>query len=429
MSFSDLLPPFDQRGMDLSLDRMVRALEVLNHPCAQVPAVQVVGTNGKGSIASFVHSGLIAAGLRSGLTISPHLVEWTERIRVNHAQISVEALRRRLKDLQPVAAEQQLTPFELLITAALEHFASQQVDWLVLEAGLGGRLDATTAHPNRPLLAVASIGLDHCEHLGNSLTAVAQEKAAAIQQGAVVISGPQPQEVVRVFSDHAQAMKAQLHWVAPLDSTWSLGLQGDHQRSNAAVAKAVLEHIQGMGWPGDASSIRAGLADAHWPGRLQSVTWRSHGLWIDGAHNPPAAEVLHHERRRWPGAEQGVTWILAIQAHKDAPAMLHTLLTAKDQCWIVPVPGHRSWTRSMLLERNPGWSHQLQELPETAAHPSESHSCDQNPVLRVLEQLERQGWPAAMPVIAGSLYLIGDLLASGALHSLPSHEVHERTDR
>ena len=118
MSFSDLLPPFEQRGMDLSLDRMQRALKALGHPCGSVPAVQVVGTNGKGSIASFVHSGLVHAGISTGLTTSPHLVDWTERIRVGSTQISRQELRQRLEALQPLAQSEALTPFELLITAA-----------------------------------------------------------------------------------------------------------------------------------------------------------------------------------------------------------------------------------------------------------------------------------------------------------------------
>ena len=410
MSFSDLLPPFDQRGMDLSLDRMMRALDALGHPCGSVPAVQVVGTNGKGSIASFIHSGLVASGIRAGLTTSPHLVDWTERIRVDHCAISSHALRERLEALQPLALRERLTPFELLITAALVHCAAEQVEWLVLEAGLGGRLDATTAHPCRPLLAVASIGLDHCEHLGGTLAAVAGEKAAAIQPGSVVISAPQAPEVAAVLVERATAMEAELCWVEPLSSDWVLGLEGVWQRSNAAVAKAVLERIQAMGWPVDGGSIRAGLASTHWPGRLQRMAWQQHTVLLDGAHNPPAAEALRQERSHWPYAAEGLTWILAIQAHKQAPAMLQTLLEPQDQAWIVPVPGHHSWTRAMLLNENPAWAQQLFELPATAADDDAGL-----PVIRVLEQLERQGWPAATPVIAGSLYLLGDLLASGCL--------------
>ncbi|MGC6482692.1 MAG: bifunctional folylpolyglutamate synthase/dihydrofolate synthase [Synechococcus sp.] len=399
--------------MDLSLDRMIRALDALDHPCGSVPAVQVVGTNGKGSIASFIHSGLVASGVRVGLTTSPHLVDWTERIRVDRCAIAPAVLRERLEGLQTLAARERLTPFELLITAALVHFDAQQVEWLVLEAGLGGRLDATTAHPLRPLLAVASIGLDHCEHLGGSLPAVAGEKAAAIQHGAVVISAPQEPEVATVLIERAAAMDAELRWVDPLDSDWVLGLEGRWQRSNAAVAKAVLERIQVMGGPVNAASIRAGLAATCWPGRLQRMGWRQHTVWMDGAHNPLAAAALRQERCHWPHAAQGMTWILGIQAHKQAPAMLEALLEPQDQAWIVPIPGHHSWTRSMLLSHNPAWAHQLLELPQAAVSDD-----GVRPVIRVLEHLEHQGWPAATPVIAGSLYLIGNLLTCPCLRQL-----------
>ena len=121
---ADLISPFEQRGMDLSLDRMHGALADLTNPCAEVPAVQVVGTNGKGSIACMIHSGLAAAGLRSGLTTSPHLTSWCEPICVNQHQIQLPQLRQLLHRLQPIALQHNLTPFEQLITAALVHFAS-----------------------------------------------------------------------------------------------------------------------------------------------------------------------------------------------------------------------------------------------------------------------------------------------------------------
>ena len=405
MSFSDLLPPFEQRGMDLSLDRMQRALKALHHPCHSVPAVQVVGTNGKGSIASFVHNGLVQAGIPAGLTTSPHLVDWTERIRVNSTEISSNELHQHLEALQPLAQTEALTPFELLITAALVHFEQAKLEWLVLEAGLGGRLDATTAHPNRPVLAVAAIGLDHCEHLGGNLTAIAREKAAAIAPEATVISAHQRSEVAAVFEQECERKAAQLCWVDPLDDSWHLGLAGSLQRSNAAVAKAVLEHIRGLGWTMSDASIREGLASAHWPGRLQTTHWQAKEVLIDGAHNPPAAAALAQERIHWPHQHTGITWILGIQAHKQAPAMLRCLLEPQDQAWIVPVPGHRSWTRAQLIKEHAAWAQQLHEPPESEPTRPEGEAVEQ--VLRFLEQ---RGWPSTTPVIAGSLYLIGHLL-------------------
>ena len=123
-------------------------------------------------------------------------MSWCERIRIQGKPIAVETLRSRLLELQPLNARHRLTPFELLVTAAFLEFERHACDLMVLEVGLGGRLDATTAHPCRPVIAVASIGLDHCEHLGNSLTAIATEKAAAIPPQATVISGAQAPEAV-----------------------------------------------------------------------------------------------------------------------------------------------------------------------------------------------------------------------------------------
>ena len=397
---SDLIPRFDLRGMDLQLDRMDAALHELNHPCRTIPAIQVLGTNGKGSIVSFLESALCAAGLRCGVTTSPHLVSWCERIRIQGSPIAVETLRSRLQALQPLNERHRLTPFELLVTAALLEFHRHACDLLVLEVGLGGRLDATTAHPCRPVVAVASIGMDHCEHLGHSLTAIATEKAAAIPPQATVISGAQAPEVQEVLETTCRTQQATLHWVKPLNSSWQLGLPGAIQRSNAAVALGALQALSGLGWSLPEAVIQEGFAKAHWPGRLQTVHWGVHTLRLDGAHNPPAAVQLAEERSQWSGACNGVVWILAIQAHKDAVAMLQTLLQPQDQAWIIPVPSHRSWSRSALLQALPQLEHQLQE-----ADGFES----------VLHQLSRNGWPTPMPIVAGSLYLIGDLFARGVV--------------
>ena len=397
---SDLIPRFDLRGMDLQLDRMHAALHELDHPCQAVPAIQVLGTNGKGSIVSFLESALCAAGLRCGVTTSPHLVSWCERIRIQGEPIAVETLRSQLQALQPLNERHRLTPFELLVTAAFLEFQRHACELLVLEVGLGGRLDATTAHPHRPVIAVASIGLDHCEHLGNNLTAIAMEKAAAIPPYATVISGAQDPAVQTVLDETCRKQQANLTWVQPLESSWELGLAGEIQRSNAAVALGALKALSSLGWTLPDAVIREGFATARWPGRLETVRWREHRLRLDGAHNPPAAVQLAEERVHWTSASIGVVWILAIQAHKDAAAMLQALLQPQDQAWIIPVPGHKSWCRAALLQDLPQLSHQLQEADSLET---------------VLHQLNSDGWPTPMPIVAGSLYLIGDLFARGVV--------------
>lgn len=384
--------------MDLQLDRMDAALHDLGHPCRSVPAIQVLGTNGKGSIVSFLESALCAAGLRCGVTTSPHLVSWCERIRIQGQPIALDALRSQLQALQPLNERHRLTPFELLVTAAFLAFQRHACELLVLEVGLGGRLDATTAHPYRPVVAVASIGLDHCEHLGSSLSAIATEKAAAIPPQATVISCVQDPEVEIVLEDTCRTQQAKLQWVKPLDPTWQLGLPGEIQRSNAAVALSALQALSGLGWSLPETVIQEGFATARWPGRLQTVQWGEHRLLLDGAHNPPAAVQLAEERKRWTNASSGVVWILAIQAHKDAVAMLEALLQPQDRAWIIPVPSHRSWSRSALLQELPQLELQLHEADRLEA---------------VLTQFSSDGWPTPVPIVAGSIYLIGDLFARG----------------
>ena len=394
---SDLIPRFDQRGMDLQLDRMQGALKHLGSPCGGVPAIQIAGTNGKGSIASFISAALLWNGIRSGVTTSPHLVSWCERIAIDGQPIELADLRRLLNEQASVCKTFQLTPFEQLLASALVHFHRENVDLLVLEVGLGGRLDATTAHPKRPLIAMASIGLDHCEHLGSTLTAIATEKAAVITPESCVVSAEQHPDVRAVLEDSCHKQGAELRWVSPLDDSWNLGLPGQLQRRNAAVARGVLQALGAHGWSLNDDDLRGGFARARWNGRMQRVRWRNEPLLMDGAHNPPATEQLHLERRHWPGEEAGVNWILGIQSHKQAIAMLQILLQPQDRAWIVPVPDHNSWTLEALLQRSPQWTDQLI-----------SASSVEQALVQINTPEQRK---SAVPVLAGSLYLIGDLLA------------------
>jgi len=181
-----------------------------------------------------------------------------------------------------------------------------------------------------------------------------------------------------------------------------LGLPGVMQRSNPAWAVRRLLAISGLGGTLPEAVIREGFSTARWPGRLQTVHWGKHRLRLDGAHNPPAAVQLAQERKTWTNASKGVVWILAIQAHKDAISMLEVLLQPKDQAWIIPVPSHKSWSRAGLLQKLPQLGNQLQEADSLET---------------VLNQLSSGGWPTPMPIVAGSLYLIGDLFARGVVRA------------
>ena len=169
------------------------------------------------------------------------------------------------------------------------------------------------------------------------------------------------------------------------------------------MAHGALQALHPLGWRLDEPVIRAGLAKARWNGRLQTVTWQGHPLLLDGAHNPPAAQQLALERQSWQGQDNGVVWILGIQAHKQAVKMLQLLLQPQDQAWIVPVADHCSWTRDALMQAEPHWGDQLRDA-----------SSAEDALKRIQET---SGWPQPMPVLAGSLYLIGDLLEQGLVQA------------
>ena len=398
-SFADLIAPFSRRGVDLGLDRLRAALAELGHPEQQVQAVQVAGTNGKGSICSFVEAGLRAAGIRCGLYTSPHLVSWTERIRIDSNPIAAQELRRILQHLQPLGLRFDLTPFELITAAAFVAFAEAGVELAVLEVGLGGRLDATTCHPGRSLIGFASIGLDHAEVLGSTAAAIAAEKAGVLEPGCRAFSAHQSPEVRAVLHAEAERRGAALTWVEPLDpGLWKLGLAGTVQHSNGAVAQALLQGLADQGWPISEAAVREGFAAARWPGRLQPWTWQGRPLLLDGAHNLPAAQRLRAELDAGPerhGLSPGPRhWVIGVLANKQGPEMLDTLLAPDDRAWLVTVPGHASWSRAALISARPAWSHQLNEAPD-------------------LEEALRAASAAASGtvVVAGSLYLLGTLLA------------------
>lgn len=289
-SFGDLIAPFSRRGIDLGLERLKTALAELGHPERRFAAVQVAGTNGKGSISTMVERIASAAGIRCGLYTSPHLISWCERIRLPQGLIEAAELRRLLVQLQPVALRHDLTPFELVTAAAFQAFADAGVELAVLEVGLGGRLDATTVHPDRQVLALAAIGMDHTEHLGPTLAAIAAEKAGVLHGGATAVSAAQADQAAAVLEHQAAACGCELRWVEPLPAEAAggprLALAGEFQRRNGAVAVAAARALAERGWPIDADAIQRGLAEARWPGRLERRRFAGRPLLLDGAHNP-----------------------------------------------------------------------------------------------------------------------------------------------
>ncbi len=408
-SFADLIEPFSRRGVDLGLERMRRALAELGHPERRFAAVQVAGTNGKGSICTLVHAALLASGLRTGLYTSPHLVSWCERIRLGDQPIAAQELRGLLNDLQPLARRHDLTPFELVTLAAFQAFADAGLELVVLEVGLGGRLDATTVHPERQVLGFATIGMDHADVLGSTIAAIAAEKAGIFSRGSLAVSGPQQAEAAAVLRQRAVESGSSLRWVNPLATDkgdlvaghlrWRSGLPGLVQRHNSAVALGLVKALRQRGWTIPDQAIVEGFEGARWPARLQPVLWRGQPLLLDGAHNLPAAEALRRELDQGEASGHGRCWVLGMLANKPAPAMVRALLTPSDRAWLVPVPDHPCWSLEAVLAEAPELAGRLGATLSLADALSAAAACAEGGTV----------------VVAGSLYLIGDLIASGTL--------------
>src|SRR5215831_17651823 len=258
----------------LGLDRMHEALEELGHPDMRLRSVQVGGTNGKGSTCAFLDAILRAAGHRVGLYTSPHLVRVNERIQVGGVPIDDQSLGTRVVEvLQRSPAAAGATYFELGTLVALEHFAREKVEVAVLEVGLGGRLDATTASRPR-LTAITRVGVDHTEYLGESVEAIAREKAAIFRKGIPAVIAEQRPEVLAVVQAAAAAVEAPL-WIEGRDFSLdglgryhglgleldglALGLHGAHQHHNAAVAVTCAHLLDRQGLSVPLEAIRTGL--------------------------------------------------------------------------------------------------------------------------------------------------------------------------
>ena len=418
VDLDDLLPPQSSSKARLGLSRMRAALQALDNPQRSFAAIQVAGTNGKGSICSLVHGALTANGLRCGLYTSPHLVSWCERIRVGSSFVSSDVLRELLTELQPLSRMFALSTFEKLTVAAFVHFQREAVELAVLEVGLGGRLDATTAHGHRPIVAFAAIGYDHQEHLGTDLAGIAREKAAVLNRGCLALSGPQAPVVARVLEAEATRCGATLQWVAPLAQAdfvaLQLGLGGAVQRENAATALAVLAAVNATGYPLDSEASRRGMAGAQWPGRLETCRWRGHDVLVDGAHNVSAARRLREEISQRQGhvvQRQRTCWVLGIQTHKDAGALVAALLHPEDRAWIVAIDGAHCWSCRDVTRVLP------EALVPLVQRPDSGDTWEPTAALDAVFGSHQDG--KATVVIAGSLHLLGILFSRGVIVPVP----------
>lgn len=396
--------------IDLRLHRVQQALTLFDNPHKRYPAFHIAGTNGKGSTAAMLHSILSAQGYRAGLYTSPHLVSFTERIRVGNEEITRDEVVELAELVETRTAEHgiQLTFFEFVTVMGLVYFAQQKIDVALVEVGLGGRLDATNVV--FPVAAViTTISKDHEAYLGNDLLSIAREKGGIIKPDAPVVCGSLPEEARALYQELAAArgVPAYLlgeHFSVALNQEgkfnyrglgWSfddlsLALPGNFQRRNAAVALATLE-AAGSHFPVGEAAVREGLNRVLWPGRLEVVS-RQPQVILDGAHNEEGIFNLVHEMESALGTKK-VKLLFGAMQDKNWNSMLRNLCAIASEVVLTRVPMDRSAAPAQLAtaigEKTP-WS--IVESP-----------------LQALRFLLSTAKPDDVILVTGSLYLLGEV--------------------
>ncbi|HAR46332.1 MAG: hypothetical protein A2X56_05105 [Nitrospirae bacterium GWC2_57_13] len=366
-----------KHGIKLGLDNSRVLMELLGDPHRRFRSVHIAGTNGKGSTAAFLASLLRTAGLRTGLYTSPHLVSFTERIRIDNFLISearvVELARRvraayRSAQLPPGAGALNPTFFEVTTTLAFTYFAEEGVDIAVIETGMGGRLDSTNVVT--PLVSViTNIDLEHTEFLGTTLQQIAVEKAGIIKPGVPVVTGVVQPEVISVLEMKAREAGASLYRLGKDFSAGDVSVReagqefvyrgttgararftipqfGRYQVDNACLALASAECLQAAGIVLTGEQTRKGLAQARWEGRLERVAVRP-DIYLDGAHNPASARVLALTVAEMKRTYRKTHLVLGVLADKDWRGIAAALLPLADSV-IVTRP---AYSRALETER------------------------------------------------------------------------------
>ena len=374
-------------------------LSALSDPHKSFPAVQIAGTNGKGSTAVTLDSICRAAGIRTGLFTSPHLISITERIKINGEQISETDFARLTAQVKTTAEdlfkqgrlETLPTFFEHVTAIGLLAFREAKVELAILETGLGGRLDSTTA-AGAETVAITSIAKDHEEYLGHSLAEIAAEKAAIIRPGVTAIVASQKEDALEVILDRCEAVGVKPRFVEPSRyENISIGLRGRHQLVNVSTAIALAEALRERGFTITREAIIRGVETVTHPGRLE--LWAGQpGILFDGAHNPAAALALRYYLDEF--IKQPITMIFGAMRDKALPAMAAVLFPKANELILTKLDNPRAATVEMLMAAVPDG------FDEARVHQADS-------VMDAL-QIANEMTPAnGLVCITGSLYLVG----------------------
>ncbi len=375
-------------GIKLGLDGTRHLLrEYLAYPDHGVKVIHVAGTNGKGSTCAMIDSIARACGQRCGLFTSPHLIDFRERIKVSGQEISEETCAAMLTELREICERMEPHPtfFEITLVLAMRWFRERGCEMIVLETGMGGRLDATTAVP-ADVCVLTPIGMDHMQWLGDTLEEIALEKAGIFLSGKPAVSAPQDRKVRDLLEKEANEKRVPISFVDEPLLGYPMALLGDHQQWNAALAVAALG-LAGLHLNSD--SVHYGLSKVSWPGRFEVI---SPGVILDGAHNPQSAEVLAATwEKTFPGEKAAL--VFSAVDGKDIDGILKFLTPIAAKIFLCPVNTPRAVSAQELA------NHLAGDSPPHEVFENFSHAF-------AAAKLEREN-----VLIAGSLFLVGEARA------------------
>ena len=396
-------------GVRFGIDRMRHLVAALGHPERNYPVVHLAGTNGKGSVAAMIESILRAAGCRTGLYTSPHLVRLGERVQVDRALLTEAEIVAYVQELRPLAGrlaergpDEHPTFFEFMTAMAFLQFARRNVDVAVIETGMGGRLDATNV-VQPEVVVITSIGLDHLEFLGDNVAKIAQEKAGIIKTGRPVVIGRLPAEAEQVVRAVARERHAPVHSVREvfgenLADYPETNLEGDYQRWNAATATLAVR-LLGDRFKIDAATLARGLRQVTWPGRWQRTAIGGRPLILDASHNPEGAQVLENNLHKLVAATgRKPVIVTGVLGEFRARALLDVICRYAKEVHLVPPHLERASTYEQL----------------EAVVPEELRSLLHRATLQQIFPDARTCTVGAKDdtiVVTGSIYLLGELLA------------------
>ncbi|MBO0720347.1 MAG: bifunctional folylpolyglutamate synthase/dihydrofolate synthase [Blastocatellia bacterium] len=410
-------------AMKLGLETISVLAAACGQPQHKFPAIHLAGTNGKGSTAAMTDAILRAAGYRSGLYTSPHLVAITERIRVNGVEISPDDFARLATAVRAAcerlvaegALEAPATYFEQVTMIAFLYFAEREVDAAVLEVGMGGRFDATNIC--RPIVtAIMPIGYDHQEHLGNTLAQIAGEKAGIIKAGVPVVVAPQEKEAMQAIANRAAELHAR---IVPVEESLScanieiggegryrlqlrtpcaefdalLSLPGRHQVENALTAIIIAEQLVKGGWKISSRAVNEGLSNTRWPGRLEIIQVSHATFLLDGAHNAAGARVLRDYLTEHCSSRP-LTLIFAVMADKAIDEMAELLFPLAQNIIVTKVRSPRAADPLKLREVAAKWNENV------------NYAEDADQAIAAALKLTP---PNGVTCACGSLFLVGEI--------------------